>query len=81
MIELNDKYIYKGMDLTADINAQIHRVVEIIAAQEHISYDEAFRLFSKSHTYWCLTTPATVMWSESDGFIVDEFYREQNKSN
>lgn len=27
-------------------------------------------------TAWCLTTPDTAMWGESDEFIVDEFFRE-----
>jgi hypothetical protein len=76
---LTSKYIYKGMDLTLDIYEKLRHVVELIAAQNKISFDEAYMLFAKSHTYWCLTTPATAMWGESDEFIVDEFYRENQQ--
>ena len=74
---MTSKYVYKGMDLTLDIYEQICRVVEMIARTENLSFEDAYFLFSKSNTYWCLQTPATVMWGESDGFIVDEFYREK----
>ena len=76
---MTSKYVYKGMDLTLDIYETIRRVVQAIADRENISFDEAHLLFSKSHTYWCLQTPATLMWSESVEFILDEFYREQNR--
>lgn len=80
-MKLTSKYIYKGMDLTLDIYETIQRVVELIAAREHISFDNAFYLFSKSHTYWCLQTPATAMWGENAEFIVDEYYREKEGTN
>lgn len=67
------------MDLTLDIYEKLRHVVELIAAQKKISFDEAYLIFSKSHTYWCLQTPATAMWGENDEFIVDEFNREENK--
>lgn len=77
---MTSKYIYKGMDLTLDIYEKLRHVVELIAAQKNISFDEAYLLFSKSHTYWCLQTPATAMWGESDEFILDEFNREEKMS-
>ena len=76
---MTSKYIYKGMDLTLDIYEKLRHVIELIAEHEKISFDEAYLKFSKSHTYWCLQTPATLMWGESDEFIVDEFYREQEQ--
>lgn len=76
---MTSKYVYKGMDLTLDIYETNCRVVQAIADRENISFDDAYLLFSKSHTYWCLQTPATLMWSESVEFILDEFYREQNR--
>lgn len=76
---MTSKYVYKGMDLTLDIYETIRRVVQAIADKDSISFDDAYLLFSKSHTYWCLQTPATLMWSESVEFILDEYYREQNK--
>ena len=53
------------MDLTLDIYETIRRVVQAIADKENIPFDEAYLLFSKSHTYWCLQTPATLMWRMS----------------
>ena len=73
---MTSKYVYKGMDLTLDIYETIRRVVQSIADRENIPFDEGHLLFSKSHTYRCLQTPATLMWSESVEFILDEFYRE-----
>lgn len=78
-MRLTSKYVYKGMDLTLDIYEKLHHVVELIAAKKKITFDEAYLLFTKSHTYWCLTTPVTAMWGESDEFIVDEFYRENQQ--
>lgn len=61
------------------IYEKLRHVIELIAVHEKISFDEAYLNFSQSHTYWCLQTPATLMWGESDEFIVDEFYREQEQ--
>ena len=48
---MTSKYVYKGMDLTLDIYETIRRVVQAIADKDCISFDEAYLLFSKSHTY------------------------------
>lgn len=71
--------MYKGIDLTLDIYEQIERIVKMIAKYKHISFEEAYLLFSQSHTYWCLQNPATAMWGESDGFVFDEYLRETNE--
>ena len=76
---MTSKYVYKGMDLTLDIYETIRRVVQGIADRENSSLDEAYLLCSKSHTYWCLQTPATLMWSESVEFMLEGLYREQNR--
>lgn len=75
-IKLTKKFIYKGIDLTLDIYESIRQVVELIADREKITFDEAYLKFSRSHTFWCLQTPATLMWGEGVGFIFDEYYRE-----
>ena len=74
---MTSKFIYKGIDITLDTYEKIRMVVEIIAEKENLSFDEAYELFSTSNAYWCLQTPATLMWAESAEFIVDEFYREK----
>ena len=53
---MTSKYVYKARDLTLDIDETIRRVVQAIADKDGISFDEAYLLFSKSHTYWCLQT-------------------------
>ena len=77
---MNSKYLYKGMDLTFDIYEKIHGVAELIAEEKQISFEEALGEFMKSHAYWCLQTPATAMWGESDEFIFDEFMAEKKSS-
>lgn len=74
---MTSKFIYKGIDITLDTYEKIRMVVELIAEKENISFDEAYELFSTSNAYWCLQTPATLMWAESAEFIMDEFYRER----
>ncbi len=78
---MTSKYIYKGMDLTLDIYEKIRHVVELIAEAKQISFDEAYFQFAQSHTYWCLATPATAMWGESDEFILDEYLAETDEVN
>ena len=70
------KFIYKGMDLTLDYYEKVRKVVESIADQEKKDFDECYEIFAGSQTYEALREPESLMWSESIGFIVDEFYRE-----
>lgn len=73
---MTSKYMYKGMDITLDTFEKLRMVIELIAAKEDISFDEAYLKFATSHTYWCMNNPETMMWSESAEYIFDEFYRE-----
>lgn len=76
MVILTSKYIYKGIDITLDIYEKLARIVEQIALQEDITFDEAFIRFARTDTYEVLANPYTLMWSESVPFIVDEYYLE-----
>ena len=70
------KYEYHGLDITLDIMDKIRDVVDYIANKENKKFEEAYYLFAKSNTYNSLINTDTLMWSESSGFIVDEYYRE-----
>lgn len=60
---MTSKYIYKGMDLTLDIYEKLRHVVELVAAQNKISFDEAYMLFAKSHIFLLLQIGAIARWS------------------
>ncbi len=79
-LPLSKKYMHHEIDLTLDIYEKVHHVAELIAEEKQISFEEALGEFMKSHTYWCLQTPATAMWGESDEFILDEFMAEKKSS-
>lgn len=73
---MNRKYVYHGIDITLDTYEKICSVVEIIAEKDHQSFDEAYLKFSLTRVYSALENTATMMWSESAEYIVDEYYRE-----
>ncbi len=75
-IRLTSKYAYKGMDITMDVYDKIHFVVELPAKEDGSTFDDAYRAFVKSWTLTSVQAPATLMWSESHAFIVDEYRRE-----
>ena len=58
-----------------DIYEKIGTVVEMIAAQENITFEEAYQWFAESRTYALLQNTNTLMWAESTEYIVDEYYR------
>ena len=74
---LSEKYIYHGMDITLDIYEKIGTVVEMLADEDNISFEEAYNNFVASKVYAALQNPDTIMWAESAEFIVDEYYREK----
>lgn len=76
---MNTKFIYNGIDLTLDYYEKVRKVVEAIADREKKDFDECYEIFTESQTYEALCKPNSLMWSESVGFIVDEFYRENGK--
>jgi phospholipase C len=70
------KYGYKGKDLTTLILLKIEHVVGLIADRENRSFDECYPEFVSSRTYANLTSTDTLLWSESAEFIVDDYYGE-----
>jgi hypothetical protein len=74
------KYLYKGQDITTDILFKIEHIVSIIAEKEKIPFEEAYFNFLNSNAYKLLQKTSCLMWIESTGFIVDEYYREKNFS-
>ena len=73
---MNKKYVYHGIDITLDIYEKIRSVVEMIAEKEQKTFDETYLLFASTKTYHALENTASLMWSESAEYIVDEYYRE-----
>lgn len=71
-----NKYIYNNEDITFDLIMKIEKIVRLIAAKEHRSFDDCYIDFVASKTYESLQNTETLMWSESAEFIVDEYYGE-----
>jgi hypothetical protein len=74
---MHTKYIYKEQDITTDILFKIEDIVSIIAEKENISFEKAYLNFLNSNVYKVLQRTSSLMWAESAGFIVDEYYREK----
>lgn len=73
---MTSKYTYKGMDITMDVYDKIQSVVELLALEDGLTFDEAYRAFAGSRVLASLQNPRTLMWSESPAFIVGEYRRE-----
>jgi hypothetical protein len=73
---MHTKYIYNDQDITTDILFKIEHIVSIIAEKEKISFEEAYLEFLNSDVYKTLQKTNSLLWTESAGFIVDEYYRE-----
>jgi hypothetical protein len=74
---MEKKYIYKGQDITVDILFKEEHIVSLLAAKEGRKFDDVYADFLQSQTYEALQNTATLLWSESAEFIVDEYYREK----
>jgi hypothetical protein len=70
-----DKIMYNGQNLTLFIVQKIEHIVSKIAEKENISFDSAYTDFSISQIYKSLQNSASMLWTESAEFIVDEYYR------
>lgn len=70
---MRPKYFYKGVDVTLDIYEAERQAAAQIAQEDGITFDEALERFCASDTYGRLQNPATLMWSESPAFLVDDF--------
>jgi|GEM_PF-12254 len=78
----SDKIIYNGQELSILISQKIERIVILISEKENISFDIAYIGFTASSIHKSLQNSASLLWTESAEFIVDEYYREKtDKTN
>ena len=77
---MRSKYIYHGIDITLDVYEKLCTVIRMISEKEDRDFDGCYALFSSSQVYGALQDEGSLMWSESAGYIVDEYYREQGVS-
>ena len=77
---MKDKYVFKGQDITTDVLFKIEHIVNILAENEQISFDDAYEVFVFSNTYSILKRVDNLYWAESAEFIVDEYYREKSEN-
>jgi hypothetical protein len=71
-----ERLIYKGQDVTVDVTLKIEHVVNIIAEQERLDFDAAYRRFAKTQTYAALQNTNSLMWAESAEYIADRYFEE-----
>lgn len=76
---MDSKYSYHGIDITMDVYEKLCTVIEMIAEKEQKSFDECYVLFAESRVYEALQNEESLMWAESAEFILDEYYRRQEK--
>jgi len=77
---LPEAILYRGQDITIDVMMKIEHVVSLIAEAEQVDFDSALMLFTVTRTYQSLINTESLMWSESAEFILDEYFREKQKS-
>lgn len=73
---MTSKYTYKGMDITMDVYDKIQSVVELLAREDGLTFDDAYRAFAGCRTLASLQNPKTLMWAESPAFVLGEYRRE-----
>jgi len=74
---MENRYLYKGQDITLDIILKIEHVLSLIAERSQKDFDAAYADFLRSKTYNTLQRASTLLWAESSEFIFDEYLREQ----
>jgi len=78
---VSGEYLYKGRNLTALILTKTEHVVSLIATQESVPFERAYRGFVDSKTFQNLQNTQTLLWGESAEFIVDDYYLEVQARN
>ena len=73
---MENKYIYRGQDITTDVVMKIEHVVYLIAEKKSCDFERAYHDFIESKAYAALQKTESVMWAESAEFIVDEYFGE-----
>jgi hypothetical protein len=76
----HDKILYNGQDITFFLTQKIEHVVSLIAEREKTSFDSAYHAFLRSQTYQSLLNTFSMLWSENVEFIIDEYYREKQRT-
>ena len=57
---MTSKYTYKGMDITMDVYDKIQSVVELLALEDGLTFDEAYRAFAGSRVLASLQNPGNL---------------------
>ena len=74
---MENRYVYKGQDITLDVIMKIEHVMRIIAEKECREFDDCYKDFIESKTYYALQNTNSLMWAESAEFVADEYFREK----
>jgi len=74
---MENRYVYKGQDITLDVIMKIEHITRIIAVIENCSFDDCYEALIKSKTYAALQNTNSTMWAESAEFVADEYFREK----
>ncbi|MDR0284835.1 MAG: DUF3791 domain-containing protein [Propionibacteriaceae bacterium] len=72
----DERFMYKDQDVTLDVTLKIEHVVNIIAREQCLGFDDAYEDFVSSRTYQALQKPMSLMWAESAEYIVDRYLEE-----
>lgn len=70
------KFLHEDQDLTTLVLTKVEHVVGLIAERKSKLFEDCYPEFISSRTYRNLTDTATLLWSESAEFIVDEYFKE-----
>jgi len=72
-----DRFMYRGQDVTLDVTIKIEQVVTIIAQVRGQAFDDAYASLVASRTYEAVQDPESLMWAESAQYIADRFFEEE----
>jgi len=75
-----ERLMYKDQDVTVDIAMRIENVVRIVAQQQGLAFDQAYRHFTMAHTYEALQNTDSLMWAESAEYIADRYFEETDQN-
>lgn len=77
---MEDRYVYRGQDITVDVFMKIEKTIRLIAEREERGFDACYCDFLSSKTYEVLLDTESLLWAESSEFLRDEYFRERNVS-
>lgn len=73
---MDNKYSYKGQNITLDMYAKIQRVAELIAQRRKKSFDESLEKFYSTKVYQTMQNTDDALWAESAEYIFDLYCEE-----